>query len=101
MKNIWLLSLGLFAFACTSTPKADQEFEVLVSSIEKQNGVQSLSSQIKQARETKGWTEHELGKLVGLSENQVINVEKGIANPTRDIIHKMQKHLDTELVIRN
>lgn len=54
---------------------------------------------IKAAREAKGWTHYELAKRSGLGETHVKNIERGAYSIRVDILERLCKTLEMEVII--
>ncbi len=55
----------------------------------------SIGEKIKQARIAKGYTQEELGKLIGVQKSAVAKYEKGrVVNIKRSVLSKISKILD-------
>ena len=55
----------------------------------------SIGEKIKQARMAKGYTQEELGKLIGVQKSAVAKYEKGrVVNIKRSVLSKISKVLD-------
>lgn len=55
----------------------------------------SIGEKIKQARIAKGYTQEELGKLIGVQKSAVAKYEKGrVVNIKRSVLSKISKVLD-------
>ncbi len=63
------------------------------------NDFPDVGTQIRQARERKGFTQSELAKTLNLTDKNINNIETGHAIPTRDIIFEIQDALDCEIVL--
>lgn len=61
--------------------------------------VPSVGKQIAEARLKKGYTQAELAKLIKVSAYNIQCVEEDKAVPVRDLIVKIQKLLDCEIVM--
>lgn len=53
-----------------------------------------LATNIKAAREAKGWTQRKLADLVGVDTLAVSRWERGVATPNRDNLQALAEKLD-------
>jgi transcriptional regulator with XRE-family HTH domain len=56
------------------------------------------SRQIRAARGLIGWSQSDLANAAGLSRGTVIGVEKGVGNPTRDLMLRLREVLEARQV---
>jgi transcriptional regulator with XRE-family HTH domain len=52
---------------------------------------------VRLARETKGWSQDRLSEESGLHRTYISGIERGVRNPTIEIVHVMAKALGTEI----
>lgn len=58
-----------------------------------------LGKRIEEARRAKGWTIYELAKRTGLGETHLKKLEQGVYSCRVDILEKVCKALEIEVVI--
>ena len=99
---IILFSFVLLLMSCkthTTSSSDEVDFEVLMANVETKSEHRSVSSQIREARISKGVPRAILAREVGLTEDQLINIERGVATPTREILFDLERKLEIEVVI--
>lgn len=57
--------------------------------------------QIKKARMSMDISQQDLAQAVGLSQENLATIEKGVAVPTRDIIVEIEETLGIEIILDN
>ena len=60
---------------------------------------ETMRAALKAARQTRGWTQAELGKQVGLPQMHVSNIESGKVVPRFDTLLDLVRVLDFDLLL--
>ncbi|MBP7272470.1 MAG: helix-turn-helix transcriptional regulator [Saprospiraceae bacterium] len=70
-----------------------------IESISDASGFPPICEQIKNARLQKNMSADKLALLTGLHAGNILAIESGKAQPTKDILFKMQTILNTDFVL--
>lgn len=60
-------------------------------------GAEDIAARIRQARETKGWSQHQLAKKVGMSQEAISKIEVGQVRQPRQL-HRLAKTLEISVL---
>ncbi|MDP2101173.1 MAG: helix-turn-helix transcriptional regulator [Methylotenera sp.] len=58
---------------------------------------QILGFNIKQIREQKGWSQDKLSEVSGLHRTYISGIERGVRNPTVDIVQQIARAFDVHI----
>lgn len=61
--------------------------------------IEELGKLIKQRRKVLGLTIRDLAGLAGISKTTISQIEKGITNPTFEVLHNIFEYLNLEIKV--
>jgi len=58
----------------------------------------SLGDVVIRGRIKNGWSQSELARIIGTKQANISRIESGLANPTIELVQRIMRALDTEIV---